>query len=595
MEAQFNASEPGEVMAAAEGSVAVGVTMTAVLVTTLTLLANREMKDEHAHDGEAPEGYKTEDKDELAKIAEYEELQKLTGLAYLRANVRPVMAGYITLVHLGAFVGFSLITACKWQTLVAVVVFYALSGFGITGGAHRLWAHKSYKAHFLFRFVVMIFNSIANQGTCYHWVRDHRTHHLYSETKADPHNAIRGFFFSHMGWLYVKKDPRVTFAGSKVDMSDLREMPEIMLQKRLDPWWNLFWCFGFTTLVPVLGWGENAINAYFVCGLMRYVLVLHGTWCVNSLAHMGLSTPYEDTNPCESAFVSFFAIGEGWHNWHHAYPYDYAASELGVSSQYNPTKLLIDTAASLGLVYDRRRATTQWEARKKRKGVKHEDLVGPCRESASTGKGVEKREIAMETLGRGSPLSGVSCTARIEKEMKGMTFDEREEDSRYREDEEKIGGRIAGQHVEGGFHMDDDGDEDMICCGYGGTAEDNEFDEIVGALEEIIMDPRFVKLQSEFCRRHCNRFHKDDENKLEYTDIFNEYTQTIETYLESRLKRCIPGFRMDKFAHMCQQRKDEVAGDVFDILLSCGDFAEFKFLMLSHKAEHSAHHSLTVN
>lgn len=55
----------------------------------------------------------------------------------------------------------------------------------------------------------MLLNSMANQGSIYHWSRDHRVHHKYSETDADPHNATRGFFFAHMGWLYVKKHPEV--------------------------------------------------------------------------------------------------------------------------------------------------------------------------------------------------------------------------------------------------------------------------------------------------------------------------------------------------------------------------------------------------
>lgn len=56
---------------------------------------------------------------------------------------------------------------------------------------------------------MMLINSMANQGSIYHWSRDHRVHHKYSEQDADPHNATRGFFFAHMGWLYVKKHPEV--------------------------------------------------------------------------------------------------------------------------------------------------------------------------------------------------------------------------------------------------------------------------------------------------------------------------------------------------------------------------------------------------
>lgn len=81
---------------------------------------------------------------------------------------------------------------------------YSISGLGITAGAHRLWAHRSYKARFPLRVILMIFNTIAFQDAAMHWARDHRVHHKYSETDADPHNATRGFFFSHMGWLLVK-------------------------------------------------------------------------------------------------------------------------------------------------------------------------------------------------------------------------------------------------------------------------------------------------------------------------------------------------------------------------------------------------------
>lgn len=54
-------------------------------------------------------------------------------------------------------------------------------------------------------------------------------------------------------------------------------------------------------------------------------------------------------------FVAFFAVGEGWHNYHHAFPWDYRASELG--TPVNMTGYLIDKLASWGYVYDRKSAT----------------------------------------------------------------------------------------------------------------------------------------------------------------------------------------------------------------------------------------------
>mmetsp|Transcript_12804 Transcript_12804/g.20841 ORF Transcript_12804/g.20841 Transcript_12804/m.20841 type:complete len:186 (-) Transcript_12804:235-792(-) len=163
-------------------------------------------------------------------------------------------------------------------------------------------------------------------------------------------------------------------------------------------------------------------------------------------------------------------------------------------------------------------------------------------------------------------------------EFKGVSLDDRVEDDRLYEG--KVGRDFSQE------------DEDLICEGHGGTVEDNAFDLAVGVLEEVIMDPDFVDMQTTFCKKHCALFDEEgEENKLEYTTLFNEYTDLIESYLEACLRRRIPGFRLDDFAYTCEQRRHEICGDVFDILLSLGDYDEFKELMISHKTSnhHPAH------
>ena len=96
---------------------------------------------------------------------------------------------FLAYVHITAIVGISFFLVCKWQTLVWTSLLFFWAGIGVTGGLHRLWAHRSYKAHWALRTFLMICTSLANQGSIYHWVRDHRTHHKYSETDADPHDV----------------------------------------------------------------------------------------------------------------------------------------------------------------------------------------------------------------------------------------------------------------------------------------------------------------------------------------------------------------------------------------------------------------------
>eukprot|EP00560_Eucampia_antarctica_P008863 CAMPEP_0197822818 /NCGR_PEP_ID=MMETSP1437-20131217/93_1 /TAXON_ID=49252 ORGANISM="Eucampia antarctica, Strain CCMP1452" /NCGR_SAMPLE_ID=MMETSP1437 /ASSEMBLY_ACC=CAM_ASM_001096 /LENGTH=325 /DNA_ID=CAMNT_0043421635 /DNA_START=159 /DNA_END=1136 /DNA_ORIENTATION=- len=292
----------------------------------------------------------------------FRDIPSLVSHHYKEGNINWPMGTYVTLVHIVAIVGLFTVPKCSAETLIWAFLLWPISGFGITVGVHRLWSHRSYEASFAARLFLMLCNSVANQGSIFHWSRDHRVHHKYSETNADPHNATRGFFFAHMGWLFVKKHPDVIKAGRELDFSDLKEDSTVMFQKKLDPWFTLYMSYVMPAQVASYFWGEQFWNAFFVCGGLRYCVVLHFTWLVNSAAHLYGDHPYDVLSyPAENPIVSWCSVGEGWHNWHHKYPFDYAASEFGVSSQFNPSKLFIDIMAALGLVWGRKRATSAWQ------------------------------------------------------------------------------------------------------------------------------------------------------------------------------------------------------------------------------------------
>jgi len=271
---------------------------------------------------------------------------------------------YIGLCHYWALIGLTRLTQVHTYTLLWAYVLWPVTGLGITAGVHRLWSHRSYTAGPGLRCLLMLMNSVANQGSIFHWARDHRVHHKYSETTADPHNAQRGFFYAHVGWLLCKKHPDVVIEGKKLDFNDLKRDGFVSFQRKLDPWFTMFMCFLMPGLVASYGWGENMWNAVWVAGFLRYIFVLHSTWLVNSAAHIFGDHPYNEQWPAENPVVSFFAVGEGWHNWHHTYPYDYAASEFGVTSQFNPTKLFIDFFCCVGMASNPKRAVSSWERTK---------------------------------------------------------------------------------------------------------------------------------------------------------------------------------------------------------------------------------------
>lgn len=162
--------------------------------------------------------------------------------------------------------------------------------------------------------------------------------------------------------MLLQTEPETEAAIAEIDASDLDADCVVRWQIALGgDLFTLLMCYGMPALVPHFLWGESLLNGFLVCGCLRVVFVYHFTWCVNSVAHLWGDRPYDPrSNPAENLLVSVGAMGEGWHNWHHKYPFDYAASELGISSRFNPSKLFIDTFAKLGLVTDRRRALRMW-------------------------------------------------------------------------------------------------------------------------------------------------------------------------------------------------------------------------------------------
>lgn len=114
--------------------------------------------------------------------------------------------------------------------LAALLIHWGL--LGITAGAHRLWSHKAYKAKWPLKLILTFFNTIAHQNGIWVWVHDHRVHHKFQDSHADPHNAGRGLFFSHFGWLMVTERPEVDEKRHTIDMSDCIADPFVMIQKK---------------------------------------------------------------------------------------------------------------------------------------------------------------------------------------------------------------------------------------------------------------------------------------------------------------------------------------------------------------------------
>ncbi|KAF2899080.1 hypothetical protein ILUMI_07091, partial [Ignelater luminosus] len=197
----------------------------------------------------------------------------------------------------------------------------------------------------------------------YAWALDHRVHHKYSETDSDPHNAKRGFFFAHVGWLVLTPHPNVIARRDAVDMSDLEEDGIVMWHKKYYP--ILFFLFAICLPVgiPVYLWEETLWNSFWISFNTRFCITLNIAFCVNSAAHMWGQKPYDrNISPVENFAVSLAALGEGWHNYHHVFPFDYKTGELG--NKINPSTQFIDLFQKLGWAYDLKSVSPRMIARR---------------------------------------------------------------------------------------------------------------------------------------------------------------------------------------------------------------------------------------
>jgi len=235
---------------------------------------------------------------------------------------------------------------------VSFIVLLWFNGLSITGGYHRLWAHRAYEAHWTLRLFFTLFGAMAIQNSILIWASGHRTHHRHVDTvEKDPYSINRGFWFAHIGWMLRKYESgRDDFSNA----SDLMNDKMVMFQHN---WYVPIVLVMNIGLPLALGWMLGDLWGVFLLGgLLRLVVSHHVTFFINSLAHMWGTRPYTDENTArDNPFLAFFTYGEGYHNYHHIFQYDY---RNGVKWwQFDPTKWLIASLSWVGITRNLKRCS----------------------------------------------------------------------------------------------------------------------------------------------------------------------------------------------------------------------------------------------
>jgi stearoyl-CoA desaturase (delta-9 desaturase) len=240
-----------------------------------------------------------------------------------------VTLGAIVVPFLGLVAGVALVWGWgfSWVELGLLLGMAFLTGLGITVGYHRLFTHRSFETNPVVRFVFAVLGSMAVQGPLLKWVATHRQHHQHSDTPDDPHTPhhsgrgvlglIRGFWYAHVGWTFGP-DP----AGLMRYVPDLRRSAALRVVSALFPLWVVLGLAVPTVLGGLLTWSwQGVVLGLIWGGLVRVLLVHHVTWSINSACHLWGGKPFACGDESRNNLLfGVLALGEGWHNNHHAFP-----------------------------------------------------------------------------------------------------------------------------------------------------------------------------------------------------------------------------------------------------------------------------------
>jgi stearoyl-CoA desaturase (delta-9 desaturase) len=254
-------------------------------------------------------------------------------------------------VHVAALTAF-FITPSTFAVALCFALYFVRM-FAITGGYHRYFSHRSFKTSRPFQFFLAALGaSSAQQGPLW-WAGHHRHHHQHSDTAEDIHSpGMKGLWEAHVGWLFCDKFEPTNYSRVK----DLMKFPELMFAEKYHYIFPVLLCVALFFGGEFLATNYPELNAngaqLLVWGfLVSTVLLYHGTFCINSLAHLLGKKRFVTGDDSRNSFIlSMITLGEGWHNNHHRFP---SVERQGIYWwEIDITHYILKGFEKLGLIWD---------------------------------------------------------------------------------------------------------------------------------------------------------------------------------------------------------------------------------------------------
>ncbi len=258
--------------------------------------------------------------------------------------------------------------------LIALIFFYLWYGLGITIGYHRLLSHRSYKCKKIFEYFCIFGGYLAYQGSPIWWTAMHRAHHKHADTALDPHSPAFGFWKAYAGWILPHTTVYPPHINPKLQCKDLfRDPVYVWLEQgsklRQAIALNILIAILFhSTTTAILGWQVGLAGMLASYAVFTVPLILNTCCHIPKLGYKGFPSDDDSVNVW---WLGILALGEGWHNNHHAYP---GSSRSGLRPyEIDLSWMVVRFAMLLGLV-TQSNEPYELEQREKRRCI--QPLVG---------------------------------------------------------------------------------------------------------------------------------------------------------------------------------------------------------------------------
>ncbi|MEZ4321483.1 MAG: acyl-CoA desaturase [Myxococcota bacterium] len=253
-------------------------------------------------------------------------------------------------IHVGALGGLWVAPPTPAR-LAVLAVAYVTGMLAVVVGYHRYFAHRTFKVGRPVQLLMALAATSTLQRGVIWWAAIHRRHHAEVDGPGDPHSPADGVYHAHLGWL-----TRPDVLGQPFDhVADLTEYPELRFLEKGYVLVALGWAAGCVVaglaldrFAPGLGLGPVPMVVWGFA--WRTLLVWHGTFSINSFAHLVGTRRYDTPDTSRNnALLSAISLGEGWHNNHHRAPG--AASSGHAWWEIDPAYRTIRVMEALGLAW----------------------------------------------------------------------------------------------------------------------------------------------------------------------------------------------------------------------------------------------------